>query len=260
MEQKVLVGIPAFNEERAIADVVRRSLPHASEVVVYDDGSTDLTAYRAHRAGAVVIRSKVNRGKGVAVAALFRYAVEQQADVLVLLDGDGQHNPEEIPIVAAPCLENRADVVVGTRFHAAARSNTPPIRRLGQRAFNAMTAFASGVPCSDSQSGFRAFRRRALCAMRLSEESFSVECEMQFECRVHGLRLVEVPISCQYDPSAPKKRNIMAHGWEVLSRLSWMMLQRRMLGRAPNGLPVALPHALDPAEEGFEPATLMAGD
>src|SRR5215211_6091549 len=102
MGSKIVVGIPAYNEERAIAGVVARALPHAAEVVVVDDGSADQTALRALKAGAVVIRHSMNSGKGAAVVALFQYAIDHMADVLVLIDGDGQHDPDEIPTVVAP--------------------------------------------------------------------------------------------------------------------------------------------------------------
>jgi hypothetical protein len=257
MGSRIVVGIPAYNEERAIADIVARALSHAAEVVVVDDGSADLTALRALKAGATVIRHRVNLGKGAAVAALFQYAIDHMADVLVLLDGDGQHDPGEIPMVAAPCVEGWADVVVGSRFLAEARSATPFLRRLGQHAFNAMTTLASGVRCSDSQSGFRAFRRRAFCAMRLAEASFSVECEMQFEVRNRGLCLAEVPISCRYDQ--PPKRNVVAHGAGVLTRLTSMALRRRMFGRVPFINPSAAGHRpLRPAQtSGLAPSEVL---
>jgi glycosyltransferase involved in cell wall biosynthesis len=231
MSTNIIVGIPAYNEERAIADVVARALPYASAVVVVDDGSVDKTSSEAVRAGATVIRHQDNSGKGVAIATLFQYAIDHGAGVLVLLDGDGQHDPDEIPAVIAPCIESMADVVVGSRFHADSESHTPRIRRLGQLAFNGLTAIASGVRCSDSQSGFRAFNRRAFCAMRLSETSFSVESEMQFECRAHGLVMAEVPISCDY--MMPPKRNVLAHGMLVLSRLTTMAIERRAFGQGP---------------------------
>jgi glycosyltransferase involved in cell wall biosynthesis len=238
MEPKIMVGIPAFNEESSIASVVQRSLAHGTTVVVLDDGSTDRTSIRALAAGATVIRHKANAGKGVAVASLFDHAIRAQADILVLLDADGQHDPAEIPALVAKCLGGGADAVVGSRFHRDARSQTPRVRRLGQIAFNGMTALASGVNCSDSQSGFRAFSRRAICSMRLTESSFSVESEMQFEYRTRGLRVAEVPISCSYEQ--PPKRNVMAHGAKVLSRLMRMAIERRALGLAPSGtLPIA---------------------
>ena len=229
-EPKVIVGIPAYNEEGRIAGVVAGALPHAAEVVVVDDGSRDLTAFRALHAGATVIRHTRNGGKGAAVATLFRYALEHQADALVMIDGDGQHDPTEIPAVVAPCLADRADVVVGSRY-LSRKSDVPLHRTLGQRAFNVMTALASGIACSDSQSGFRAFNRRAICAMRITEASFSVECEQQFECLAHGLRLGEVPISCSYD--LPEKRSAWVQGVEVLSRLGAMSVRRRLLRRTP---------------------------
>ena len=230
VEPKIIVGIPAYNEEARIAAVVEGALPYAAAVVVVDDGSRDLTAWRALNAGAFVIRHTRNGGKGAAVATLFRHAIEQRADALVLIDGDGQHSPAEIPDVVAPVLTGRVDVVVGSRY-LERQSDIPRHRTLGQRAFNVMTAVASGVACSDSQSGFRAFSRRAFCAMRIAEATFSVECEQQFECALHGLRLAEVPISCRYD--LPEKRSAYVQGVEVLTRLCAMSVRRRVLKQAP---------------------------
>lgn len=255
-QPRIIVGIPAYNEERSIADVVAASLPYAESVVVVDDGSTDLTPYRALGAGATVIRHTRNGGKGAAVATLFRHAVEQQADLLVMIDGDGQHDPAQIPLVAAPCLAGVADVVVGSRY-LSQRSDVPLHRTLGQRAFNVMTALASGVPCSDSQSGFRAFSRRAVCAMRLAETSFSVESEQQFECLAHGLRLAEVPISCRYD--LPEKRSAYVQGVGVLSRLATMSLRRRLLGRTPVSVDRAA-RVLSPAAAELESAVALGAD
>jgi len=261
MVTNVVVGIPAYNEGQTIADVVKRALPHATCVVVVDDGSVDATSAEALRAGAIVIRHEQNGGKGVAVATLFQYAIDADADVLVLLDGDGQHDPTEIPNVVKPCLMGDADMVVGSRFHRASTSYTPRIRRLGQHAFNQLTALASGVPCSDSQSGFRAFNRRAFCAMRLSEASFSIESEMQFECRVRQLRLGEAPINCSY--ALPPKRNVLVHGVIVLSRLTTMALQHRTLSQVPAKPLPATPRSLvsnDVLLEGggLEPVLVMA--
>jgi glycosyltransferase involved in cell wall biosynthesis len=255
-DPKVIVGIPAFNEQATIGDVVRGALPHAAAVVVVDDGSRDRTAWNALHAGARVIRHRHNAGKGAAVATLFRYAVEQRADALVLLDGDGQHDPDEIREVVGPVLAGRADVVIGSRF-LAQRSEIPRHRVLGQRAFNVMTALASGVPCTDSQSGFRAFSRRALCAMRIAETTFSVECEQQFECALHGLRPLEVPISCRYD--LPEKRSAYVQGVEVLSRLCVMSVRRRVLGQAPTHGPQR-GEFITTAHSEFSPSVALGAD
>lgn len=246
----LIVGIPAYNEQETIAEIVQRCRAYADAVVVVDDGSTDLTAFRAHDAGATVLRHRQNSGKGAAVTSLFAYAIRHQADVLVLIDADGQHDPDEIPLVAEPCLRDHADIVVGSRFLPGSASATPRVRRLGQVAFNTMTTLASGVRCSDSQSGFRAFNRRAFCAMRLSEPSFAVETEIQFECRIRKLRLAEVPISCDYD--LPPKRNVFGHGFSVLKRLTSMAIQRRALGHTPVPHVPTAHHPLMPGNASFE--------
>lgn len=255
-EPKIIVGIPAYNEEGAIADVVAKSLPYAASVVVVDDGSRDLTAFRALNAGATVIRHTRNGGKGAAVATLFRYAIEQQADALVLIDGDGQHDPAEIPAVVAPCLADQADMVVGSRF-LSVKSDVPFHRTLGQRAFNVLTTVASGVACSDSQSGFRAFSRRAFCAMRIAEASFSVECEQQFECSIHGLRLAEVAISCSY--AMPEKRSAYRQGFAVLYRLGSLSYRRRLLRQDP-AIAIRPANQFGPGLAEAEGAVAMAGD
>jgi glycosyltransferase involved in cell wall biosynthesis len=259
-----MVGIPAHNEEKTIAAVVAGAAVHGSEVVVLDDGSTDLTALRALEAGAFVIRHTRNQGKGVAVATLFEHARRQRADVLVLIDGDGQHDPAEIPALLEPCLSGRADVVVGSRY-LSIRSAVPLDRSIGQRTFNILTAVASGVKCTDSQSGFRAFGRRAICAMRISEATFSVECEQQFECRTHGLRLAEVPISCSYE--APAKRSPYLHGLQVLCRLAVMTASRLVLAQGPAAprvderlVTASTAVVVHPALQEQDSLTLLAGD
>ncbi len=112
----VVVGIPAFNEEKTIAKIVIGAQKYAQLVVVCDDGSTDLTAEIAERLGAVVVRHKKNLGYGGALQSLFKRARELQADVLVTLDSDGQHDPEEIPQLIKPIEDGVAEVVFGSRF------------------------------------------------------------------------------------------------------------------------------------------------
>ncbi|MCP4608212.1 MAG: glycosyltransferase family 2 protein, partial [Planctomycetes bacterium] len=113
---KVIVGIPAYNEERFIAQIVLGVSKYADEVVVVDDGSTDRTAEVAKAAGASVIQHKINKGAGAATESCFKEARRRNADVLITMDGDGQHNPEEIVRVAVPALTGTADVVIGSRF------------------------------------------------------------------------------------------------------------------------------------------------
>lgn len=225
-QPRVMIGIPAYNEQEHIAAVVRNA-SRFGKVVVVDDGSQDLTAYRAQKAGATVIRFTRNHGKGAAAATLFEEARASRVDFLVLIDGDGEHNPAEIPAVLAPCLQGKADIAVGSRY-LSIRNDIPRHQNVRQRMFNALTSVASGVRCSDSQSGFRAFNRRAIASIHFDETAFSVESEQQFEVKRNGLRLAEVPITCTYDTDA--STSPWHHYAVILYRLGAMTYRRRVLG------------------------------
>ncbi|HWV23532.1 MAG TPA: glycosyltransferase family 2 protein [Thermomicrobiales bacterium] len=231
---RVMIGIPAYNEQAHIAAIVKRARPYGA-VVVVDDGSQDLTAHRAQKAGAKVIRFPRNHGKGAAAAALFEEARASRMDFLVLIDGDGEHDPDEIPGVLAPCLNGKADIVVGSRYLSI--HNTIPVRQnLRQRLFNTLTSWATGVPCTDSQSGFRAFNRLAIASIQIDETAFSLESEQQFEVRRNKLRLAEVPITCKYDEETSP--SAWHHHLVILYRLVCMSYTRRVLGY---GEPATIP-------------------
>ena len=147
-QSTVIVVIPAFNEERLIGSVVLKTLCYPVTVIVVDDGSTDLTAELAARAGAQVVRLPENQGKGAALNAGVEKALEYDPDAVVLIDADGQHLPGELPVLLAPVLEGRADVVVGSRYMK--KGNKVPVHRiLGHKFFNLITGAASGVSVSD---------------------------------------------------------------------------------------------------------------
>jgi glycosyltransferase involved in cell wall biosynthesis len=225
IDQALIVAvIPAFNEERFIASVVLNTLHYATHVIVVDDGSTDRTALLARLAGANVIEMPENGGKGLALNAGFREAREFRPDVIVMLDGDAQHEPSEIPTVAGPVLRGEADVVVGSRFMEIS-SEIPRWRQVGQHALTFATNRASGVAISDSQSGFRAFHPSALDLLHFKGAGLSVESEMQFLLERSELRVAEVPISVQYLDG--NKRNPVVHGIEVLDVVLTLVTRRR---------------------------------
>jgi glycosyltransferase involved in cell wall biosynthesis len=211
----VLIAIPAYNEERFIGSVVVQARRISHAVVVIDDGSSDQTAQVAEAAGAVVERHPENQGKAEALNTAFRYARESGASILVVLDGDGQHSAEEIRRLVAPIQRGDADIVVGSRFLVESSGDIPRVRRLGQLAITAVTNACSGVPITDSQSGFRAFSRRAIETFLFGAKGFNVEVEMQFSALEHGLRVLEVPITALY--LDPPKRSVFAHGRIVLN-------------------------------------------
>ncbi|PJF36852.1 MAG: glycosyltransferase family 2 protein [Candidatus Thermofonsia Clade 1 bacterium] len=221
----IIAVIPAFNEDRFIASVVLKARRHVDHVLVIDDGSQDETAWLAEAAGAEVIRQP-NSGKAAALNTGLAAAQARKAAAVVLLDGDGQHDPNDIPRLLAPIRSGAADLVVGSRFMGLP-SNTPRWRILGQQVLTALTNAASGVPLSDSQSGFRALSQRALSLMNFTSRGFSVESEMQFILRQHQLQTLEVPISVNYDEKP--KRNPFAHGLQVLTGILRLVGQHRPL-------------------------------
>jgi glycosyltransferase involved in cell wall biosynthesis len=223
---KIIAAIPCFNEERCIGSVLLKTKKFVSSVVVIDDGSSDATADVAAEAGATVCQHGRNRGYGAAVRSALSKGRELEADVLVILDGDGQHDPREIPRLIKPLLDGEADIVIGSRFLQ--KGKQPPFyRRLGQRVLNAVTNVGSGQKISDSQSGFRAYSAKALEQLNLAENGMSVSSEMQFAISKAGLKVAEVPIDVSYTDKA--KRSPLGHGVSVLSRVLVLFSLRQPL-------------------------------
>jgi glycosyltransferase involved in cell wall biosynthesis len=222
----ILAIIPAYNEERFIGSVVLKTRLFADTVIVVDDGSIDGTAEMAAAAGAKVLRHRQNQGKSAALNTAFQAARDYAPDVVVTLDADGQHLPEELAGVVAPVLRGEADVVIGSRYLE--HTSQVPLHRIwGHRFFNWLTRAASGVRASDSQSGYRAFSRRALSNINFHSQGFSVECEMQFIAGEQALRVAEVPITIRY--SDQPKRPAIQQGLQVLNGVLKLTGQYRPL-------------------------------
>lgn len=208
--------IPAWNEERTISGVVR-SLDGLAEALVVDDGSGDRTGELAAAAGARVARHPTNRGLGAALATGIAGALALGADVIVTMDGDGQHSAEDVAATVAPIVEGRADAVIGTRFGGL--GHMPAIRRLANRVGNLITLVLFGAATSDSQSGFRAFSREAAETIRIRTDGMEVSSEIVAEIRDRKLRLVEVPIHAVYTDYSLSKGQGFLMGLRTLSRL-----------------------------------------
>ena len=223
---RIVAAIPCFNEERSIGSVVLKTKRHVGRVIVIDDGSTDATAEVAAEAGAEVYQHPQNRGYGAAIRSAIEKGRQLEADVLVILDGDGQHDPRDIPGLVEPLLSGKSDVVVGSRFLGIGKK--PPIfRRVGQRVLTIATNVGSKQAVSDSQSGLRAYSSKALEALHLTEDGMSVSSEIQFAISKSGLRVAEVPINVSYLEKA--KRNPVGHGVGVLSRVVVLISLRQPL-------------------------------
>ncbi len=204
---------------------------YVNRVVVCDDGSTDMTADIAKKVGADVAKHEDNMGYGVAMQTLFKKVRELDADAMVTLDGDGQHNPDEIPLLVEPVLEGKADVVIGSRFLGDSEKNdVPRHRRFGIKVITKLTDAASNSALSDAQSGFRAYGRKALQSLNLNENGMGVSVEVLMEAKKHGLRVVELPTGCTYQGLArTSTRDPVRHGVSVVMSIMRLVVEEKPL-------------------------------
>lgn len=223
---RLLAAIPCFNEADHIGSLVSQAQQFVDLVVVVDDGSSDATARVAAGSGAMVLSHPQNLGKGAALNTAFQRARELDGEILVTLDGDGQHDPSQIPLLLGPIQRGEAEVVVGSRF-LKARNSIPGYRILGQRVLTVANNLFSGKRLTDSQSGFRAFSRQAMESLYFKEQGLAVESEMQFLFAKRRLRVAEVPITVHYSGQA--RRNPFRHGFGVLFRVPALAAHHRPL-------------------------------
>jgi len=226
--KKIIAIIPAYNEAVAIGSVVLRTKQFVDKVIVIDDGSKDLTSSIAEHGGAEVIRLSGNHGKAYAVMRGFDRARQLNADVVVMLDGDGQHHPEEIPTVIAPILKNEADLAIGSRF-LKGDNKIPFYRIIGQKTLDRFTKMASSCPVTDSQSGFRALSAKALDQFTIEPTGYGIESAMISHFSDQGLKIAEVSISVEYEVPNMHKKNFLTHGMTILSNLVGIIGYRRPL-------------------------------
>ena len=216
----VSVVIPVFNEEQTIGDIVTRTkkildqLGVSYEILVVDDGSVDRSADIAQAREAHVLR-EAHQGKGYALRSGFRQA---RGELIVTIDADGSHQPEEIPVVLQHLTDDKADFVVGSRFanSEANKTKVPKINRAGNRLFNNMTGYLTGVKISDSQSGFRAIRASLIKKMKLSSHGNEVESEMLVKALRMGARVAETPISFDQRTIGRSKLDPLQDGLRIL--------------------------------------------
>lgn len=228
---QVVVGIPAYNEENAVGSTVLGVKRYVDDVVVVDDGSTDRTPEIVEQADVTLIKHERNRGKGAAVRTLFEQAQHLDCDALVLLDADGQHDPADIPALAAPVVEDEADMVIGSRYlDPADRDETPVYRRVGQVVLDYCTTQVTGADLTDSQSGFRAFSPEALSELSLTTDGMGVESEMIDSATNRGLAIDERAIDARYEDLEGQTYNPVKHGLTVMLFLFELARRRRLLG------------------------------
>jgi len=205
----------------------KRELPLA-EVYVFDNGSTDGTAQRASEAGAVV-RGEERRGKGHVVQAMFR---QVEADVYVMVDGDGTYLASEAQRLLAPILCGQAEMVIGARWTKDSRSKTRAVNLLGNRLFRATVNALFGAGLNDVLSGYRAFSREFVKGMKLNGGGFETEVEMTIKAMILGCRVAEVPINLAERPrGSHSKIRVLRDGVAILGAILALFREHRALAR-----------------------------
>ena len=222
------VVIPAYNEEKNIGGVIVRALKCVDRVVVCDDGSLDLTGDIARGLGAVVVRHERNMGYGAALKSSFQEALRLGADIVVTLDGDGQHDPEEIPRLLDRLRTGDVGMVIGSRFLVGGGSNAPKWREAGIKMITGLTSNKE-LGVTDAQSGFRAYKREALESLVLTEEGMGVSTEILLKAGENGLKVAEVPVNISYSEGS-STHNPVVHGVDVvLSTVKHLSMRRPLL-------------------------------
>ena len=173
----IIAAMPAHNEEGTIAKVVLSAKKHVDKVVVVDDGSEDMTAEIAEALGALVVRHKENRGYGAAIRTCFETAKELDADIMVILDSDGQHDPSYIPDFIKALKINKADIVICSRFLTKNKIK-PKWRVVGMKVLNLFTRLVGKIKTTDSQSGYRAYSRRAIEKIKITNPDMGAGSEI----------------------------------------------------------------------------------
>ena len=214
---KKLVIIPAYNESASIKKTIEEIKEKAPDFdyVIINDCSTDNTKKICEENHYNVINLPINLGIGGAVQTGYKYGYNEGYDYAVQVDGDGQHNPDEIPKLIEPIINDEADFVNGSRYMNGPEENTPAYRRVGQQVLDKATNISAGCNVTDSQSGFRAFSSKCCDCFRFKDTGFGIESEMLVDAAENGFRIKEVPITVRYDVDGSTK-NPVTHGVGVL--------------------------------------------
>ena len=225
---KIVIGIPAYNEEKNIASVLIKLKKISQDIIVCNDGSNDLTGKIAKELGAIVIEHKKNLGYGSAIKSIFLKAHEINADVLVTFDADGQHRIEDINTILEPIKNNSADIVIGSRF-LNNNQEIPTYRKMGIKAITKLTNVTGGTKITDSQSGFRAYNKRILDKIIPQESGMGISTEILIKAQKADFKITEVPITILYDGDT-STHNPISHGSSViLSTLKYVAIERPLV-------------------------------
>ena len=223
---KTYIVLPAYCEEKVIKKVIESIKKEGyNNIIVVDDGSSDNTYQEAKSTGIITLSHPINRGKGAATQTGIDAAKLLNADIIVTMDSDGQHNPKDIKNLIKPILNNKADVVIGSRMLTP--KDMPQSRLIMNKIANLITYIFFGVMVSDSQSGFRAYNKKAYTSVYTYQDRYEFESEMLGQIKNAKLRIKEVPIKVIYtDYSKNKYKHMntfpaqgLTNGFKMIARL-----------------------------------------
>ena len=212
---KIIIGIPAFNEEKNIASIITKLMNITDSIIVCNDGSSDLTSKIAEKMGAVVINHEKNLGYGGAIRSIFLKAKELDGDILVTFDADGQHRIEDIENVTTPIINQEAELVIGSRFLDDSEKEVPQYWKVGIKVITKITNASIKEKLTDSQSGFRAYSKKVVDELNPSELGMGISTEILIKASSKNFKIVEVPIKILYSGDT-STHNPISHGSSVI--------------------------------------------
>ena len=212
---KVTIGIPAFNEEKNIAKMIVKLKKIYDEIIVCNDGSTDLTGEIAENLGVIVINHKQNLGYGAGINSIIKKSKEIDTDILVTFDADGQHKVEDVKKVIEPIKNGDADLVIGSSFLSKTKEKIPEYRKIGINIITKVTNAGLKKKITDSQSGFRAYSKDLISKLDISDMGMGISTEILIKTNSLGFRIAEIPITILYEGKT-STQNPISHGTSVL--------------------------------------------
>jgi glycosyltransferase involved in cell wall biosynthesis len=236
MTSRVVIVIPAYNEAVTVGGILARCLECVGEVVVIDDGSTDDTAAVVRNFPVELLRNDGNEGKAASLVRGMRRAVERGAEIVVTMDADGQHRPEDLSQLIGCAAAYPGRIVIGSRLHQ--REAFPPLRYIGNRIADFWISWACGYRVEDSQSGFRLYPSSLLAQLDVPhgpDRGFVFESEILIEAARRGVRSISVPIPALYEGTTVRASHFrpIRDVLRIVRMVAWKLISR---GFYPQGL------------------------
>ena len=222
---KIIVGIPAFNEEKNIAVVIIQLKKIVDKIIVCNDGSTDLTSKIAEELGVIVINHEKNLGYGAAIRSIFLKSKDLDGDILVTFDADGQHRVDDINKVINPIINGKSDLVIGSRFLDESEKEVPRYRKVGIKVITKITNATIKKQLTDSQSGFRAYSKKVLTELNPSDAGMGISTEILIKASSKNFRISEVPIKITYSGDTSTHNPISQGSSVIISTIKYTSIE-----------------------------------